>query len=169
MNLNPCPSDPFITALARRAPALEALRSLPRVTPSPPPAWAGKQKLFGTKSQGRAYEKKVGKVLKTLCDSNGWILWDHQWFVYTAAGQRNYFQPDFIVEQPGGKGLVVEAKLTYVDTTEQLTKYQNYLEIFGLTCTPVTAVRNLTPLVPRELIISEFASIFPGAVWHLWV
>lgn len=167
MNLNPCPGDPFI--IARRAPALEALRFLPRVVPCPAPAWAGKQRLVGTKSQGRAYEKKVGKVLKALCDSNGWVFWDHQWFVHTAASQRNYFQPDFILEQPGGKGFVIEAKLTYVDTTEQLAKYQNYLEIFGLTCAPVTAVRNLTPLVPRELIISDFASVFPGAVWHLWV
>lgn len=167
MNLNPCPSDQFI--IARRAPALEALRSLPRVVPCSAPAWVGKQRLIGTKSQGRAYEKKVGKVLKALCDSNGWIFWDHQWFVYTKPDQRNYFQPDFILEQPGGKGFVIEAKLTYVDTTEQLAKYQNYLEIFGLTCTPVTAVRNLTPLAPRELIISDFVSVFPGAVWHLWV
>jgi hypothetical protein len=154
---------------ARRAPALAALRTLPRVRPTEPPGWAVQSCLTGTKSQGRAYEKKVGKILAKLCIESNWTLHDHQWFIYTQGVTVKYFQPDFIIERPGQQGVLIEAKLTWVDTSLQLNKYLEYLKILGLICFPLTVVRNLTPSVSREKIVDDFTKIYPHAVWHLWV
>jgi hypothetical protein len=162
-------NTPRLQAEARRAPALAALRNFPRVTPASPPAWAARRDTTGAKARGYTYERKVGRVLAKLCSENGWKLWDHQWFVYVSGTDVKYFQPDFIVERPGANNILVEVKLTYVDTTTQCDKYLGYLKLFGLECFPVIAVRNLTPNVLRDLIVDDFSKATPGSVWHLWV
>ena len=160
---------------SRRAPALAALRAkfaeqtnpcLPKETVQVSTAPFYASSLTGTKAQGCAYEKKVGKFLKSYCTKAGWELMDHQWFVYSNGTDTKYFQPDFIITRPGQDGLLVEVKLTYVDTTEQLKKYTRYLEIFGLTCVPITIVRNL---IPGAQFVDSFDKIFPNSVLHLWL
>lgn len=164
----------------RRAPALAALRARQRplvteavqteavVTCSSPfvSSWAG-----GTKARGLAYEKKVGKFLRRACDAAGWKLWDHQWFEYkNKEGKEEkvcHFQPDFIIERPGQDGILIEVKLTYIDTKEQLNKYLKFLGIFGINCFPVTIVRNLVPGIPEY--INNFNEIKPNSVLHLWM
>jgi hypothetical protein len=153
---------------ARRAPALAALRSFPRVEQATPPAWALKGALTGAKARGSTYEKKVGRVLDKICSRAGWNLLDHQWFVYICGKDVKYFQPDFVVERPGG-GVLIEVKLTYVDASLQINKYLEYLKLFGLDCFPVTVVRHLTSKVKRDLIVDEFDKVQSGAIWHLWV
>jgi hypothetical protein len=153
---------------ARRAPALAALREFPRVTLTESP-WGKETKARGTKAQGYAYERKVGKVLTKICDEAGWKLWDHQWFKCSQGNKVEYFQPDFIIERPSETGVVLEAKLTWVDTTLQLNKYLEYLKIFGIICFPATVVRNLTSAVLTDLVVDDFAKIKAGAIWHLWV
>ena len=95
------------------------------------------------------------------------MLHDHQWFEYTKGDKVKLFQPDFIIERPNDVGIVIEVKLTYVDTSLQLNMYVEYLKIFGLICIPLTIVKNLTPGAPSA--IHEFAAITPGGVYHLWV
>ena len=133
------------------------------------PAWAVTPSCtYGTKARGLTYERKVGKYLTKLCDENGWKLWDHQWFLYAYGKERKYFQPDFLIERPSQEGIIVEVKLTYVDTTAQLQKYLEYLKIFGFTGFPLVIVRNLTPALPCA-IIDDFANATPNAVLHLWL
>lgn len=174
---------------SRRAPALAALRQrwnsgtveqennkvvkqennkvVEQVRPTSPPGWAQKRTTVGTKARGYAFEKKVGKLLTKWCEESGWKLWDHQWFVYTCNEEVKYFQPDFIIERPGAEGVVIEVKLTYVDTSLQLNKYLKYLSIFGITCFPTTIVRNLTPSTVK--VIDDFNKISPDSVLHLWI
>lgn len=122
---------------------------------------------MGTKARGYAFERKVGKILEKLCEESGWKLWDHQWFTYTCGNEVKYFQPDFIIERPGEDGIIVEVKLTYVDTNLQLDKYLKYLRIFGIVCFPITIVRNLTPSVTK--VVDDFSKITPNSVLHLWI
>lgn len=157
---------------SRRAPALAALRArfAEQVTSNETVCLSSapfvSSRLTGTKAQGLAYERKVGKFLKTYCDSKGWELMDHQWFVYSNGVETKYFQPDFIITRPGQDGLLIEAKLTYIDTTEQVQKYLKYLSIFGLSCVPITIVRNL---IPGAQFVDSFDKIFPNSVLHLWL
>lgn len=150
-----------------RSPILAAIRALPQVSLSSPPAWT-ESRLSGTRAQGRAYESRVGEFLFNLCEGNNWKLWDHQWFVYSAAGKRTYFQPDFIIERETGN-LLVEVKLTYIDAERQIERYINFLSLFGLKCDPVLIVRNLTPRVSKDRVVREFSSIIPNSVLHLWI
>lgn len=155
-------------AESRRAPALAALRALiPRVTPIPPPFPI--QRETGTRARGFSYERQVGKQLKRICDLNDWKLWGHQWFLYECGTERKHFQPDFIIEQSSGRGVVAEVKLTHVDTTAQLKRYVDYLKVFGLDCIPLTIVRHLTPLTQKELIIDAFDKAYANAIWHLYI
>lgn len=150
-----------------RSPALAALRALPQVILSSPPAWA-KANMTGTRAQGRAYENKVGEFLHARCKEHNWKLWDHQWFVFSAEGKRTYFQPDFIIEKKSGN-LLIETKLTYLDTTEQINRYLYFLDLFGLTCSPVTIVKNLTPFIPKDRLVRQFSDITHNSVFHLWL
>ena len=125
----------------------------------------------GTRARGLAYERKVGKFLRRACDAAGWKLWDHQWFEYKNKEEKEekvcHFQPDFIIERPGQDGILIEVKLTYIDTKEQLNKYLKFLGIFGINCFPVTIVRNLVPGIPEY--INNFNEIKPNSVLHLWM
>ena len=128
----------------------------------------------GTRARGFAYERKVGKFLRRACDAAGWKLWDHQWFEYKNKEEKEekeekvcHFQPDFIIERPGQDGILIEVKLTYIDTKEQLNKYLKFLGIFGINCFPVTIVRNLVPGIPEY--INNFNEIKPNSVLHLWM
>ena len=125
----------------------------------------------GTRARGHAYERKVGKFLRRACDAAGWKLWDHQWFEYKNKEEKEekvcHFQPDFIIERPGQDGILIEVKLTYIDTKEQLNKYLKFLGIFGINCFPVTIVRNLVPGIPEY--INNFNEIKPNSVLHLWM
>lgn len=174
----------MITSLAseaRRAPALAALRqrsaassqqphptaataTLPSVSPCPPPF--APVPLSGSRARGLAYERKVGKMLTAHCAKAGWKLWDHQWFAYKDVSGVKHFQPDFIIERETDN-VLVEVKLTFVDTSAQINKYLHYLKIFGLNCFPLVIVRNLTPTA--SLIITDFNKITPNAVLHLWI
>lgn len=120
----------------------------------------------GTRARGQVYEKKVGKFLKNICATNSWQLWDHQWFKYSDGMQSCYFQPDFIIERPG-ENLLIEVKLTYVDTQQQIQKYLKYLKVLGLNCIPVIVVRNLTPTTPS--FVDSFNKIHSNSVLHLWL
>ena len=190
------PKPEKLAVEARRAPALAALRrrvteergrgteergteeriakTVPSgvVVPCPAPPFS-KSCSTGTRARGHTYERKVGKFLRRACDAAGWKLWDHQWFEYKKAEKAEkaekvyHFQPDFIIERPGQEGILVEVKLTYVDTKEQLNKYLNYLGIFGINCFPVTIVRNLVPGIPEY--INNFNEIKPNSVLHLWM
>ena len=153
---------------ARRAPALAALRRFPTVTAAAPPSWATRGGT-GTRARGFGYERKVGNVLRAACCKHGWELIDHQWFVYKCGTETKYFQPDFVIDRPGDLGIVVEVKLTYIDTNAQLRKYLEYLKIFGLVCFPLTVVRNLTPFAEKDLLIDDITKARANAVWHLWV
>jgi hypothetical protein len=157
----------LLESQARRAPALAMLREIPRVVPCEPPSWAKKGAPRGTVSRGYTYERKVGKVLAAQARESGWTLWDHQWFEYQCDKKIKYFQPDFVIERPNETGIVVEVKLTYVDTTAQLQQYVEYLNVFGLNCFPITVVRHLTPAVQN--VISDFNHIQPNSVLHLWI
>lgn len=161
---------------ARRAPALAALRqrhaaATPPVAATPPsvslcsPPFASTS-LSGSRARGLTYERKVGKVLAAHCAKAGWKLWDHQWFAYKDELGVKYFQPDFIIERETDN-VLVEVKLTLVDTSVQINKYLHYLKIFGLDCFPLVIVRNLTPAA--SLIITDFDKITPNAVLHLWI
>lgn len=171
----------MITSLAseaRRAPALATLRqrhaataatlltaaTSPSVTPCLPP-FAPTEK-SRSQARGLAYERKVGELLTTYCDKAGWKLWDHQWFAYKDDSGVKHFQPDFIIERETDN-VLVEVKLTLVDTSAQIDKYLHYLKIFGLDCFPLVIVRNLTPAA--SLIITDFDKITPNAVLHLWI
>lgn len=149
---------------SRRAPELAALRARARRVETCPPPFSS-SRADGTRARGLTYERKVGKYLAGLCAREGWKLWDHQWFIYRNKDDTCYFQPDFIVERPS-EPLLIEVKLTYVDTSYQLKKYLEYLRLFGLDCIPLTIVRNLTPGTSP---ITEFSQIKPNAVLHLWV
>lgn len=159
---------------ARRAPALAALRQRcatlplaatpPTVTPCPPPFAPGS--LAGSRARGRSYERKVGKILAAHCTKAGWKLWDHQWFLYKDDSGVKYFQPDFIIERENDN-VLIEVKLTFVDTNAQVNKYLHYLKIFGLDCFPVIIVRHLTPAA--SFIITDFDKIAPNTVLHLWI
>lgn len=151
----------------RRAPALAAMRAGPRVRVISPPAWAKPDTQTASRAKGYAYEKRVKKELQNVCEKEGWILHDHQWFEYKNGNEVKFFQPDFIIERPNDVGIVIEVKLTYVDTAAQLSRYVEYLKIFGLICIPLTIVKNLIPGVPS--VIHEFAAITPGGVYHLWI
>jgi hypothetical protein len=120
----------------------------------------------GSCARGLAYERKVGRALKAYCTQEKLKLWDHQWFVYKNGGEIKYFQPDFIIERKDN-AVLIEVKLTFVDTTLQVNKYLEYLKLFGLDCFPVTIVRHLTPLTPA--IITEFNEMAPNTVLHLWI
>lgn len=120
----------------------------------------------GSCARGLAYERKVGRALKAYCAQEGLKLWDHQWFVYKNGDEIKYFQPDFIIERKSD-AILIEVKLTFVDTTLQVNKYLEYLKLFGLDCFPVTIVRHLTPFAPA--IITEFNEMAPNTILHLWV
>lgn len=120
----------------------------------------------GTRARGLAYERKVGKFLSRLCAKEEWKLWDHPWFEYNDGIRVGYFQPDFIVERPSGN-LLIEVKLTYVDTRVQVQKYLKYLKVIGLVCAPVIVVKNLTPTTPS--FVNDFNEIYPNSVLHLWI
>lgn len=77
-----------------------------------------------------------------------------------------HFQPDFIIERETDN-VLVEVKLTFVDTTAQINKYLHYLKIFGLDCFPIVIVRNLTPTAPA--VVTDFDKITPNVVLHLWI
>lgn len=161
---------------ARRAPALAALRqrhaaatsptaaASPSVVPCPPPF--APVPPSGSRARGLAYERKVGKLLAIHCAKAGWRLWDHQWFVYKDDLGIKHFQPDFIIERETDN-VLVEVKLTFVDTTAQINKYLHYLKIFGLDCFPIVIVRNLTPTAPA--VVTDFDKITPNVVLHLWI
>lgn len=161
---------------ARRAPALAALRqryaattlsvatTSPSVTPCPPPFVP--TPLNGSRARGLTYERKVGKLLAAHCAKVGWKLWDHQWFAYKDNSGVKHFQPDFIIERKTDN-VLVEVKLTLVDTSAQINKYLHYLKIFGLDCFPLVIVRNLTPAA--SLIITDFDKITPNVILHLWI
>lgn len=156
---------------SRRAPALAALRARiqqPSVTETVVPCLSpfAPGSVTGTKAQGRAYEKKVGKFLRRACDEAGWRLWDHQWFEYKGK-EVKYFQPDFVIEREGQEGILIEVKLTYVDTSKQLNKYLEYLRLFGLNCFPITIVRNLVPVMPEYM--NDFSKVTANSVLHLWI
>lgn len=153
---------------AKRAPALMALRNAPRVRVVSPPEWAKLDKQTASQAKGYAYEKRVEKELQKVCDKFGWKLYAHQWFEYSCEGKVKLFQPDFIIERSGNAGIVIEVKLTYVDTTQQLNTYVKYLQIFGLICFPLTIVKNLVPGI-NNTIIRDFSEIIPNGVYHLWV
>lgn len=154
---------------ARRAPALAAMRNIPRVDKTTPPAWATKKTVTGAKAQGYVYERKVGKVLAKICDEKNWKLWSHQWFVYNRGTETKYFQPDFIIERPNEQGILLEVKLTFTDASIQFNKYKEYLKIYGIDCFPALVVKNLTPGVLKDLIVDDFDKIQPNSVWHLWI
>lgn len=132
------------------------------LTSSPFPAG----RTTGTRARGLTYERKVGKFLSRLCEKEGWKLWDHQWFEYNDGIQFCYFQPDFIIERPA-ENVLIEVKLTYVDTRQQMQKYLKYLQVLGLNCIPVTVVRNLTPTTPS--FVDSFNKIHSNSVLHLWL
>lgn len=168
--------SPFLASEARRAPALAALRqrcvaatpsavaTSPSVSLCSPPFAPGS--LTGSRARGRSYERKVGKILASHCAKAGWKLWDHQWFSYKDESGVKYFQPDFIIERENDN-VLIEVKLTFVDTNAQVNKYLHYLKIFGLDCFPVVIVRHLTPAA--SLIITDFNEIAPNTVLHLWI
>jgi hypothetical protein len=166
---------------SRRAPALAALRA--RAATRPPKEASSSQLINqpcvalcdppfinaptkGSCARGLTYERKVGRALKAYCTQEEWKLWDHQWFVYKNGDEIKYFQPDFIVERKND-AVLIEVKLTFVDTTIQVNKYLEYLKLFGLDCFPVTIVRHLTPLAP--VIVTEFNEMAPNTVLHLWI
>lgn len=170
---------------SRRAPALAALRARakaatrppkveqpPKVVSSPnsyvfpcdPPFTNPPSK--GSCARGLAYERKVGQALNAYCTQEKLKLWDHQWFVYKNGDGVKYFQPDFIIERKSD-AVLIEVKLTFVDTTLQVNKYLEYLKLFGLDCFPITIVRHLTPFAPA--IITEFNEMAPNTVLHLWI
>lgn len=150
----------------RRAPALAALRTAPRVTRVSQPEWATTSTDSAAKAKGVRYEKRVAEWLQDVCTQQGWTLWDHQWFCYKFGDKTAYFQPDFIIERPQGN-ILAEVKLTYVDTTAQLKRYVDWLRIFGLICYPITIVRNLTPDTGN--IITELENATSHSVLHLWI
>ena len=169
----------MITSLAseaRRAPALAALRqrctaatspisaTLPSVSPCPPPFAATPSS--GSRARGLTYERKVGKVLASHCAKAGWKLWDHQWFMHKDHSGTRYFQPDFIIERKTDN-VLIEVKLTFVDTNVQVNKYLSYLKLFGLDCFPAVIVRHLTSTAPA--VITDFDQLTPNAVLHLWI
>lgn len=173
---------------SRRAPALAALRARAQQgnsgTEAPKGAvqrWNGGTEVAtvsicaapfasapakGSCARGLAYERKVGRALKAYCAQEEFKLWDHQWFVYKNGDEIKYFQPDFIIERKDN-AVLIEVKLTFVDTTLQVNKYLEYLKLFGLDCFPVTIVRHLTPFAPA--IVTEFNEMAPNTVLHLWI
>lgn len=162
--------EPALLAIeARRAPALAALRAragtIPIVTPCAAPFASTTSS--GTRARGLAYERKVGKKLAAHCSKTGEKLWDHQWFKYEKSGITRHFQPDFVIERPAGQSVLIEVKLTLVDTSLQTQKYIDYLRLFGLDCFSVTIVRNLVPNAPK--VITSFEELSPNAVMHLWI
>lgn len=162
-------SPALLDSEARRAPALAALRA--RVQQARPSvvtcdAPFSNCRSVGSRARGLTYERKVGRLLAAYCNKMGWKLWDHQWFVYKCGNEVSYFQPDFIIEREHD-AVLIETKLTFVDTNTQINKYLKYLKVFGLDCFPLVIVRNLTPNAPFP--ITDISEMAPGRVLHLWV
>lgn len=130
----------------------------------PPPAWANHAGARGSRGAGYTYERKVEQRLAALAADLGWELWAHQWF--QCGGQ--LAQPDFILRSPSC-ALVIETKLTYVETRTQLTKYVNWLALMSIPAVPLTICRNLTPEVPQDILVYDLDSIFPYSVLHWWM
>ena len=134
------------------------------------PWWAGGRTQRASVKQGYRYERKVARYLEKAVGTLGWELQDHPWFEVLCGEQCvAHFQPDFLLLAPSGCGLVAEAKLTWVDTTDQCKKYQDYLALAGLPTQPFTIARNLTPETPRDLVVDELVDVKPDAVLHLWL
>lgn len=112
---------------------------------------------------GLRYERRVGKVLAKETASLGWTFWDHPWI----GNDLTTRQPDFVLISPSGGALVAEVKLTWVDTQAQLEEYCSLLTRMELAPIPFSICRNLTPETPN--IISDLLSVYPSAVWHLWL
>lgn len=83
----------------------------------------------GTKAQGLAYEKKVGKVLSAYADTLGWEFHNHPWLQTGTI----ICQPDFLLIAPSGCILIVETKLTSCDCATQLRRYKKVLKSFPTT------------------------------------
>jgi len=116
----------------------------------------------GSRGRGRSYEKRVGAHLHRICAENLWRLRDHEW-IDTGAG---FLQPDFVIERPDD-AILIECKLTWLDCSQQVSKYLRVLEELGLTPVPLLVCRNLTPSAPAP--IHSLDELRPNAVWHLWI
>ena len=129
-----------------------------------PPAFAKKSRSAAAK-RGYAYEAKVGKHLATLAAGVGWELWTQQWLFHKG----KFCCPDFVLISPGGCAVVVEVKLTYVDTSCQRFAYEQLLELLGYRVSSITVCKNLHPDVDTSAVVYSFEDCFPDSVVHLWL
>ena len=117
----------------------------------------------GAKHKGLLYERRVEKHLQAIAEANAWTLHSHRWI----EGPHGLLQPDFLIEREGSPSLLLECKLTWTDSTTQLSKYLRALSEMGYSCVPLLVCRNLTPAAPSPIHSLEEAS--PWAAWHLWI
>lgn len=127
------------------------------------------QVVRGTRAQGRAFEKKVGKRLHTLSNELNWEFHDHHWIkVPKLDGTSFYLQPDFVLISPSKGALLIECKLTWTpDAEAQLTRYMKVLNLMGLRPVPILTCRNLTPDTPEN--VKTLCECEPWSVWHQFI
>jgi hypothetical protein len=121
----------------------------------------------------------VEKHLLALCTRRGWTLHSHRWI----EGPEGFLQPDFFIVQSqpespqeqstesqstqAPNSILLECKLTWTDTSLQLSKYLRALQFMGYEPVPVTVCRNLNPIAPAPILSLD--EIYPWATWHLWI
>ena len=132
-----------------------------------PPRWSRVgpyeyKPLAGTRGKGQSFERKVGRLLAKYADEYGWELHAHKWII---DGSRAV-QPDFVLQSSPNRGILFECKLTWVDCSSQLKKYQNVLVRMGIMCIPVQVCRNLTPHCYQD-VRASFEELTPDCVWHM--
>lgn len=132
----------------------------------PRPLWAKAGRNTAAQRAGRAYERKAGARLRELAADVGWTFHDHPWILDEAGALAS---PDFLLETPSRAMLLIEVKLTWVDTRQQLERYAALLAQMNFSPVPCSVVRNLTPDVPQDLLVEDLFSIKPYGVLHLWV
>ena len=114
--------------------------------------------------KGFRYEKRLEIYLTGLTKELGWTLISHRWVAYNGL----FAQVDFILIPPSDPAILIEAKYTYTDTTEQRKLYTKLLEELGfISITSCTICHNLTPSTPRDKIIHTLSGLTQDSIWQL--
>jgi len=115
--------------------------------------------------KGIQYEKRVGKkILLWAALHDVCACWVGEWIEYDG----RLAQPDFVLFFPDNRAILFEAKLTWVDTTQQLALYEALLNVLGFTgVIKVTVCKNLCHGVDRAKIVRSLDDIYDGCVLQM--
>jgi len=135
-----------------------------------PPSKHRRSKTPDWAKTGLAYEKRVGRELRTLLGPEQ-VLLSGKWIAFCDAHGRGLAQPDFLVVEPQ-RVFVFEVKLSHsLDARVQLQKLYGPLaaSLFPeRACALVEVVKLMRGVEPARMIYEPFEALCDGelSLWH---